>query len=533
MPIASEPVAGLASGIFNPSAGEAIFRLDTLDYTILGIYFGVLLVMSLFGLRKYYYIYLYRKNRNVYFEPAARFEELPVVTVQLPMYNEKYVGARLLESVCQFDYPKDRLHIQVLDDSTDDTVEIMHKATLFWRERGFDVDYVHRTDRTGFKAGALENGNRTAKGGIVAIFDADFLPPSDFLQKTVHYFTDPRVAIVQTRWGHINARQSLLTRVQAIFLDGHFMMESFPRSRGGKFVNFNGTAGLWRKCAIDDAGGWQHDTITEDLDLSLRAQLKGWKYVYLPEIETPAELPAEMNAYKNQQNRWAKGSTQVCLKLLPTILRAPIPRHVKTEAFFHLASNFVYPLMTVLALLLLPAMIVRANAGEHLKYLMDVPIFLASTLSVVLFYVESQKALYRDWKKRSLLLPFLMAVGIGISVTNGKAVIEAIFGYRNEFVRTPKYSLSENGGRDWRRRVRTYRGKIGVWPLVEIGLGAFFLYVLGYSLSIGCWMVLPFLTLFIVGYFYTGFGSLLHGLLKFDFVNVQWRRIRSRMGEEA
>ena len=501
-----------------------LYQPDWFDLTILIIYFGVLSLLSLYGLRRYYYLHLFRKYKHVRIKPQAHFDELPMVTVQLPMYNEMYVGPRLLNAVCQMEYPKDRLHIQVLDDSTDETTEIMSGAVKYWVDRGYMVEYVHRTNRHGYKAGALENGLKTAKGDIVAIFDADFIPHSDFLQRTVHHFTNPEVGIVQTRWAHLNQDYSLLTRCQSILLDGHFMMESLPRSRGGLFVNFNGTAGLWRRQAIEAAGGWHHETITEDLDLSLRAQLKGWKFVYLPEIECPAELPVEMNAFKNQQNRWAKGSTQVCLKLFTTLMKAGLPRPVKTELFFHLTANFTYPLMVLLSLILLPAIIIRFHQGLAEMLLLDLPIFVASTLSVALFYIHSQKALYPDWKERVRLLPMVMALGIGLTVTNGKAVMEALLGIRSSFVRTPKYHVM-NRTDNWFRK--KYRGKLGIYPVLEIALGVYFCWITLYCLTIGNLGVFPFLLLFIVGYFYTGFSSLFHNLLKFPFVDLGWRRLRA------
>jgi cellulose synthase/poly-beta-1,6-N-acetylglucosamine synthase-like glycosyltransferase len=501
-----------------------LYRPQLFDILILLAYVLILAMLSAYGLRRYYYLYWFKKYRHVHPEPAGQFAELPMVTVQLPMYNEMYVGPRILNAACQLDYPKDKLHIQVLDDSTDETVEIMEKAVEYWVRRGFMVDYIHRVNRGGFKAGAMDNGLKTAKGDIVAIFDADFVPHADFLQRTVHHFTDPDVGIVQTRWGHLNGDYSLLTRCQTIFLDGHFMMESLPRARAGLFVNFNGTAGLWRKQAIDSAGGWHHDTITEDLDLSLRAQMKGWKFVYLPEIECPAELPVEMNAFKSQQNRWAKGSTQVCLKLLLPILRSDLPRRIKTEVFFHLTANLAYPLMILLPLILVPAMIVRFHQGLAEMLFMDLPIFLASTVSVALFYIHSQKALYPDWRERVRLLPFLMALGIGLSVTNGKAVIEALLGIKSSFVRTPKFHVTTRRDKWFSKK---YRGKLGFWPLLEIAFGVYFLWVIFYSFDIGNYGVVPFLLLFLVGYFYTGFSSLFHNLLKFPFVDMGWRRLRA------
>jgi len=502
-----------------------LYRYDLFDYIVLGIYFGSLAILGVYGLRRLYYVRLFNKYKDVHPEPAGRFDELPVVTVQLPMYNEMYVGPRLLEAVCRFDYPKDKLHIQVLDDSTDETTEIMRDAVDYWVNHGYQVDFIHRTNRQGFKAGALENGMQSARGDIIAIFDADFVPQPDFLQKTVHYFTGHKVGIVQSRWTHINSDYSLLTRCQSIFLDGHFMMESLPRNRAGYFVNFNGTAGLWHRSAIEEAGGWHHETITEDLDLSLRAQMKGWKMVFLPEVESPAELPVEMNAFKNQQNRWAKGSTQVCIKLLGKILRADLPRRIKTEVFFHLTANIAYPLILILAVILVPANIVRYHMGLTEMILLDLPIFMATTISMTIFYKEAQKALYPDWKKRMMLFPFLMAVGIGLSVTNGKAVLEAVLKIPSSFVRTPKFRVTTRKDQWFRKK---YRGKLGIWPLVEIGLGCYFIWAMIYSIEVFNFGVLPFLLLFVVGYFYTGFCSLFHNLVRLPLLDIPLRKLRTR-----
>jgi cellulose synthase/poly-beta-1,6-N-acetylglucosamine synthase-like glycosyltransferase len=505
-----------------------LYQYTWFDYFVLFTYFGSLILLAVYGLRRLYYVRLYNRFRDVRPEPDGFFDPLPMVTVQLPMYNEMYVGTRILESVCKFDYPKDKLHIQVLDDSTDETREIMKRAVAFWQKRGFQVEYIHRVDRTGFKAGALENGMRTARGEIIAIFDADFVPNSDFLQKTIHYFKNPEVGIVQTRWAHLNTDYSLLTRCQSIFLDGHFMMESLPRNRGGYFVNFNGTAGLWRRAAVIEAGGWEHDTITEDLDLSLRAQMKGWKMVFLPHIECPAELPVEMNAFKNQQNRWAKGSTQVCIKLLWRIMKADIPRPIKTEVFFHLTANFAYPLMVILAAILIPANIVRYHMGLAEMILLDLPIFLATTGSMFVFYKESQKALYPDWKKRLRLLPFLMAVGIGLSVTNGKAVMEAVFRIPSAFIRTPKFRVIRRSD-GWTKK--RYRGKLGLSPLLEIAVGFFFIWGMVYNTMVLNFGVLPFLLLFVVGYLYTGCCSLAHNLSRWPLLDMPLRKLRVRTSD--
>src|SRR5713226_522878 len=317
------------------------------DTIILVSYFFVLSILAVYGWHRYYLVYLYMRHKDSQpVEPAA-LNPLPPVTVQLPIYNEMYVADRLIHAVCQLDYPLELLEIQVLDDSTDETREIAELAVRRNAAHGVDIKYFHRDDRTGYKAGALEAGLKVARGTFVAIFDADFLPAHDFLHRLLPYFGNDRVGMVQARWGHINQDYSLLTKIQSILLDGHFVLEHGARNRAGVFFNFNGTAGIWRRTAIDDAGGWQHDTLTEDLDLSYRAQLRGWKFVFVSDVIAPAEVPVEMNAFKSQQHRWAKGSIQTCRKLLPKILQADLPFAVKAEAFFHLTANFNYLLMSV------------------------------------------------------------------------------------------------------------------------------------------------------------------------------------------
>src|SRR5918992_27974 len=296
------------------------------DALILGTYFFVLVILAVYGWHRYYLVYLYMKNKDRQPVPAGSLAELPRVTVQLPIYNEMYVADRLIDSVCALDYPRELLEIQVLDDSTDETTSVAERAVRRQAAEGIDISYLHRTNRRGYKAGALEAGMKVATGEYVAIFDADFIPPADFLQRTIQFFTDPKIALVQARWGHINQDYSLLTKIQSILLDGHFVLEHGSRNRGGCFFNFNGTAGIWRRAAITDAGGWHHDTLTEDLDLSYRAQLRGWQFVFLQDHVAPAELPVEMNAFKSQQHRWAKGSIQTFLKLMPRILHSNLPR---------------------------------------------------------------------------------------------------------------------------------------------------------------------------------------------------------------
>jgi cellulose synthase/poly-beta-1,6-N-acetylglucosamine synthase-like glycosyltransferase len=431
---------------------------------------------------------------------------LPPVTIQLPIYNEMYVADRLIDAVCLIEYPRELLEIQVLDDSTDETRGVAEQAVRRNAARGVDITYIHRTDRTGYKAGALDAGLKVAKGQLVAIFDADFIPTADFLMRTVPYFVDPKVAMVQARWGHINQDYSLLTKIQAILLDGHFVLEHGGRNRSGLFFNFNGTAGIWRRDAITDAGGWQHDTLTEDLDLSYRAQLRGWRFVFLPDVIAPAEVPVEMNSFKSQQHRWAKGSIQTCRKLLPRILRANIPLRVKAEAFFHLTANFNYPLMCVLSVLMAPAMVIRYNMGWYEMLLIDVPLFFAATASVANFYMVCQRELHADWVTRAKYLPFLMSIGIGLAINNTKAVFEALFNKQSEFARTPKYRV-ETGADEWIGK--KYRQSFVVQPMIELALGLYFTATVFYALANGIYGTLPFLVLFQIGFLYTGLLSII------------------------
>jgi cellulose synthase/poly-beta-1,6-N-acetylglucosamine synthase-like glycosyltransferase len=485
-----------------------LYEMDRFDITIVAVYFTALVILSFYGLHRYIMVFFYSRYRKKVVVPQERFVDLPAVTVQIPSYNEMYVIERVIDAVCAFDYPRDRLDIQVLDDSTDETQAIAQRAVKRWRGLGVDIHYIHRDDRAGFKAGALENGLKTARGEFVAIFDADFIPEPDFLLKTIHYFTDPKVGMVQGRWEHLNREYSFLTRTQAIFLDGHFMLESNTRSCSGRFFNFNGTAGVLRRRTIEEAGGWEHDTLTEDLDLSYRAQMKGWKFLFLPHVTVPAELPVEMNSFKDQQCRWAKGAMQTCKKILPRLLKSDLPAAEKLEAWYHLTGNVAYPLMVVLSCVLLPALIVRYNQGWFELLLIDLPLFILSFTSVSTFYIVSQKALHKDWKHRLWYLPGLMAVGIGMTISGSKAVLEGAFGVKTPFVRTPKFSVEGSRG-EWRRK--KYRGKVGFLALIELSFGAFFTFANYYAWSLGIWGVMPFLLLFQFGYLYTGVYSLAQG----------------------
>jgi cellulose synthase/poly-beta-1,6-N-acetylglucosamine synthase-like glycosyltransferase len=482
--------------------------MTRVEVLFLATYFLVLLILSIYGSHRYVMAYLFYKYKGNLPSPKAKFERLPRVTVQLPIYNELYVVERLIDAVSRIEYPRDRLEIQVLDDSTDETQGIARARVGRLREQGLDISYIHRDNRRGYKAGALQEGLTVASGELIAVFDADFVPSPDFLLRSVDFFTDSRIGMVQVRWEHLNRDYSHLTQAQAIFLDGHFVIEHTARNRSGRFFNFNGTAGVWRRATIEHAGGWQHDTLTEDLDLSYRAQLAGWQFVYLPEVVSPAEVPVEMNAFKSQQHRWAKGSIQTARKLLPRILRSDLPRPVKVEAFFHLTANFTYPLMILLTVLMPVSMVIRFKHGWYEVLMLDLPFFWTATMSVVIFYIASQREIGMRWSKLLKYLPFIMALGIGMCVNQSKAVIEAMVGYETGFTRTPKTGMQ---GRDksWLRK--RYRTLLTAQPLLELALGAYLTSSIWFALDKGVYFSLPFLLLFQWGFFYVGLVSLLQG----------------------
>jgi cellulose synthase/poly-beta-1,6-N-acetylglucosamine synthase-like glycosyltransferase len=503
---------------------KGLYTPNTFDMLLLVPYFVVLVLLAAYGAHRYLLVYLYYRHRNNEAhadQPPAKWEELPQVTVQLPIFNEQYVVDRLVDAVCRMEYPREKLEIQVLDDSTDETVEVARSVVERYAALGHDISYHHRSNRHGFKAGALDEGLKISKGEFVAIFDADFVPPEDWLMKVIHHFTDPQIGMVQTRWTHLNRDYSFLTEVEAILLDGHFVLEHGGRSRSNVFFNFNGTAGMWRRKAIDDAGGWEHDTLTEDTDLSYRSQLQGWKFKYLQDVECPAELPIEMTAFKVQQARWAKGLIQVSKKILPRVMRSNVPLHTKFEAWFHLTANISYPLMIVLSTLLLPAMIIRFYQGWFQMLFIDLPLFLASTFSISSFYLVSQKELYpRRWLKTFLYLPWLMALGIGLTVTNSRAVMEALFGVQSSFKRTPKYRVQTKKDRALAQK---YRRRLGLVPWIELAIGTYFFFTVWYAMVNQNYITIPFLVLFVLGYWTTGLMSLLQG---------RFERLRLRGPEE-
>ena len=485
---------------------RGIYHVNGFDLAMMIPYFLVLFVLATYGLHRYWLVYDYYKYAKNIPGPPAEVMSWPRVTVQLPIFNERYVIERLVEAVARFDYPRELLDIQVLDDSTDETQSVASACVARFAAEGLPITYIHRSNRHGFKAGALENGLKTAQGELVAIFDADFIPVPDFLRRSVPYFEKREIGMVQARWTYLNRDYSLLTQVETILLDGHFVVEHGARSRRGTFFNFNGTAGVWRRKAIEDAGGWQHDTLTEDTDLSYRAQLQGWKFLYLPDIECSSELPVDMNSFKAQQARWAKGLMQTAKKILPRVMKSNVPWHIKAEAFFHLTANISYPLMVLLSTMLLPAMIVRFYQGWLQMLVVDLPLFLASTCSISSFYLVAQKELRpKSWWRTFLYMPFVMATGIGISVRNAQAVIEAIAGKKTEFARTPKYRIEGKGDSF---ATKKYHNKAGWMPYAEVLLGIYFAFTVLYAIANENYATVPFLLLFVWGYLYTGFMSL-------------------------
>ncbi len=478
----------------------------TIYHFIVGSYFGVLCLLLVYCIHRYFILYLYYANRKKTGSGClTAIEKLPRVTVQLPVYNEIYVISRLINAVTKMTYPPELLEIQVLDDSTDKTSEAALKIVEKLRTKGNNIHYYHRKERTGFKAGALQEGLKKAQGDLIAIFDADFVPEKDFLLKTVPLLSHPETAMVQTRWGHINRDYSVLSELQSIYLDAHFVLEHTARSWSGRFFNFNGTAGVWRKQAIRDAGGWQHDTLTEDLDLSYRAQLKGWKFVFAPDIVAPAEIPVSLISFKTQQHRWAKGGIETAKKLIPGIIKSPLPIKIKLEAVFHLTCNLNYLLILSLAILAYPALIIRIIMGWKELFIFDLIIFWCSTIPIGLYYTVSQREAGETWLKKICYIPLIMALGIGLSVNNGRGVLEAILGKRSGFMRTPKYRI-ETKNDNWKKKL--YRVRVSdLMTFTELALGFYFLSAVIFAIVFEVYDAVPFLCLFVSGFFYVSFLS--------------------------
>jgi cellulose synthase/poly-beta-1,6-N-acetylglucosamine synthase-like glycosyltransferase len=474
-------------------------------------YFIALSVLFAYGLHGLVMIYYYHKvQANKKSAPTPPLTSYPLVTIQLPVFNEMYVVDRLVKAVCDIDYPKDRMEIQLLDDSTDETVDVSRKLVDQYAAQGFDIVHIHRTNRQGYKAGALKEALEVAKGEFVAIFDADFVPKPDFLKSTLPHFAHDRIGMVQTRWEHLNEEYSFLTRAQALALDGHFVIEQQIRNKAGFFINFNGTAGVWRKRTILDAGNWHSDTLAEDLDLSYRAQLRGWKFVFLNDVTSPAELPADINSLKTQQFRWTKGAVETAKKLLPTVWSSALPLKVKLECTIHLTSNLVFPFIIMVAFLNVPLVVVKHSTTVYNPVFALMSIFVLATISTFMFYLYAQRAIHADWRRRLLLFPVFMAGSMGLAVNNTRAVFEALIGKKSEFKRTPKFRIVESND-DWRKK-RYVQKSIHWGVLVELALATYF--VLGITMSVSYLEIaaIPFQVMFLTGFGTVGMLSLRHAM---------------------
>lgn len=481
------------------------------------IYFFDIVMLFIFGLHSLVMVYLYRKS-HAYCESepekyySLKQTDLPVVTVQLPIFNELFVVDRLIDSTIELKYPKNKLEIQVLDDSTDETVEKVSSIVKKYKNLGFNIRHIHRKDRSGHKAGALENGLKQCQGEFVAIFDADFIPNPDFLLKTLPYFKEKNIGLVQTRWGHINPDFNILTKAQSYGIDGHFMIEQVARNGNHLWMNFNGTAGIWRKECIIDAGGWEHDTLTEDFDLSYRAELKGWKFRYFKDIVCKAEIPALISSYKSQQFRWCKGSIQTAIKLLPRIWKADLDWKTRSEAIIHLLNYSVHPLMIINILFTAPLLLMEYWSGLSL---FDLPVLMlfgtATFLSIgsigpLVFYAYSQKVLRNDWKRRLFYLPIMVMIGTGIAIVNSRAWLEAVLGIKSGFKRTPKHKIE--GNNDNLVDKMKYNVPIDMHIILEFFMGVYCLFCIYLSVIVEKPFIIGFLVIYSLGFLFISCGTL-------------------------
>jgi cellulose synthase/poly-beta-1,6-N-acetylglucosamine synthase-like glycosyltransferase len=482
-----------------------------MDNVVLVSYFVSLFILFVFGLHGFIMIFYYNKYKNVKYSPKNDVTPNYKVTIQLPLFNELYVVERIINSVCEIDYPKENLEIQVLDDSTDETVQITAKIVEQKLKEGFDIKHIRRTNREGFKAGALKEAMKTATGEFIAIFDADFIPQKEFLKKTLAFFTDEKVGMVQTRWEHINGDYSILTKAQALALDGHFVIEQTVRNKAGFFINFNGTGGVWRRSCIVDAGNWDGTTLTEDLDLSYRAQLNGWRFVFLKDFTSPAELPSEINALKSQQFRWTKGAIETAKKILPLVWRAKIPLRVKLQSTFHLSNNIVFPFILLAAILNVPLTFIK-NSGPHHAYFAVMSVFVLAFVGTFLFYLFSQKDIHADWRKKIVLFPLFMAGSMGFAVNNSRAVFEGLMNRKSEFVRTPKFKVVDNKD-SWVGK-KYMNKKLGFSVYVELIMAIYCLIGIASSIYFLEIAALPFQLLFFIGFSFVSFTSIKHAFSK-------------------
>ncbi len=507
---------------------------SVLEYSILAVYFVALLILMIFGAHGFVMVYYFKKHRGLQGIRLKPLPRMPAVTVQLPIFNELYVVERLIRATCRMDYARELLEIQVLDDSTDETAAVSRRLVEEYRAQGFNIHWQHRQQRSGFKAGALNAGLAAATGEFIAIFDADFIPPRDFLARTLPCFAHPQIGMVQTRWGHLNADYSLLTRLQAIGLDGHFVVEQAARNGAGFFINFNGTAGIWRKDCILDAGGWSDDTLTEDLDLSYRAQLCGWQFKFLHDPVCLSELPSEIGALRSQQFRWTKGAIETAKKIMPRLWQARLPLRIKLQGSVHLTNNLVFPFIFIVGLLH-PALVYIKNDGvaDHTFYFGLSTVFMAAFWGSFVMYLTSQKELYPDWRKRILYFPVFMAASMGLAFNNTRAILQGLCNRKSEFLRTPKYRIESK--RDQFRGKKYFenrrRFKWSSSGLGEILLAAYSLAGAGLSFYYLELTAIPFQGLYCFGYGFIGLLSLKQMLWpqgKRFFAKENWFSRRAR-----
>ena len=473
---------------------------EALAYITLFVTAGVLALLLPFALHRTYLLWLSRRERSVVREPLPE-SQLPRVTIQLPVYNEVHVIGRLVDAACGQDYPRDRFDVQILDDSTDGTTDVAAGLAAEWRARGVSVEHIRRGTRAGYKAGALAYGTERSRGDFLLVLDADFVAPPALIRSILPPFRDPGVGMVQARWDHLNADDSWLTKGQSLFLDGHFFFEQGGRFKSGRFFNFNGTAGMWRRTCMQEAGGWRADTLTEDLDLSYRAQMKGWNFVFLEDVGVPAEIPSTVGALEVQQRRWAQGGIQTAKKVLPELLRGPWPLGVKLEATVHLCGHFAHPLTLLLGLLLLPSQIARRTLGIEQYLLPDLLVFAAATLPFLMFYTQAARRRGRigSWSLRAV--PQALALGVGLTVAVTGSVIRGLFHKGDDpFVRTPKRGSAAS---------TSYRAPVATRDLIlKLSVGALMACYLVGALLAGFYGSVPFIVLFGSGYLGLGLKRL-------------------------
>lgn len=488
--------------------------MSVLSMSIIAIHFALLLILCLFGLHRLSMVFRWFRYRKHQPATPKEFAQLPKVTVQIPLYNERMVAQRIVDSIVKLEYPHDKLQIQIVDDSNDDTCELVAERVKFYQQQGIDIEHVQRVNRQGFKAGALKDAMDTATGEFIAIFDADFIPHPNTLLDSIHYFTQKDVAMVQLRWEHLNRRSSLLTKTQAIMLDAHFSLEQQVRSASNMLFNFNGTAGIWRTSAIIDAGHWSADTLTEDLDLSYRAQLKGWKMVYLNHIPCPGELPADMNAFKSQQYRWAKGGVQVMMKMLSTVWRAKLPLTKKIESTFHLSNNLAYFVMLVDTLFfLVPSLLLRDKYDFLNIWWIDIPLLIMSSGGHLIYLYWGQIALKRNKSRALVKVPNLVMLGIQLAINNSKAGLEALMGRESEFVRTPKTGELQNDVKPVSivpETIKNYKAVAPKGAIFEFIIAGVYAVVLVWAINHQHWFMLPFLLLLTIGFVTAALHSFYH-----------------------